>query len=108
MPFLLSKAEATGSGLVIEGSELLDDSKMAEWKLVQVEIEDMFHENRNGLIFSYSMTMNPNRIISVLIGNVVFIRHVADSVYELSTISVAEDDELIHYDFQMKERREKE
>jgi hypothetical protein len=68
-------------------------------------IQDTFHEARGGLVISYSIAMNPNRIISVLTDNVVFIRQVSESTYELSTISITKDDELIHFTFQMKENR---
>ena len=73
-PLLLSKAYATGSGIVIDCNELLEDSKSVERKLIQVEIQDTFQEARGGLVFSYSMTMNPNRLISTLTANVVFVR----------------------------------
>ena len=102
-PLLLSKAVPTGCGIVIDGNELLWDSKNIERKLIQVDIQDTFHEARGGLVFSYSIAMNPNRLISVLTKNVVFIRHVSETTYELSTISITKDDELIHFTFQMKE-----
>jgi hypothetical protein len=101
-PLLLSKADATGSGLVIDYSELLEDSKSIERKLIQVEIQDTFQEVRGGLVFSYSMTMNPNRLISVLTATVVFVRKVSEAIYELSTVSITTDDELIYFTFRMK------
>jgi hypothetical protein len=101
-PLLLLKANATGSGIVIDCSELLEDSKNVEHKLLQVEIQDTFQESRGGLVYSYSMTMNPNRLISALTGNVVFIRRVTEIIYELSTVSITTDDELIHFTFRMK------
>ena len=101
-PLLLSKAESAGGGITIGGSELLEDSEKIERKLVQVDIQDTFHEARGGLVFSYSMTMNPNRLISALTENVVFIRWVSETTYELSTVSITNDDELIHFTFQMK------
>ena len=104
-PLLLSKAVPTGCGIVIDGNELFEDSKNIERKLIQVDIQDTFHEARGGLVFSYSIAMNPNRLISVLTKNVVFIRQVSETTYELSTISITKDDELIYFTFQMKENR---
>ncbi|MBI3881649.1 MAG: hypothetical protein HY301_16495 [Verrucomicrobia bacterium] len=101
-PLILSKAEATGSGILIDGNELLENSKNIELNLLQVEIQDTFQEARGELMFSYSMTMNPNRLISALTGNVVFIRRVTETIYELSTVSITTDDELIHFTFRMK------
>jgi hypothetical protein len=101
-PLLLSKVEPTGGGIVIDGNELLEDSENVEHKLIQVEIQDTFHEARGGLVFSYSMTMNPNRLISALTENVVFIRRVSETIYELSTVSITTDDEPIHFTFRMK------
>ena len=101
-PLILSKAQATGGGILIDGNKLLKDSKNVELKLIQVEIQDTFQEARGGLVFSYSMTMNPSRLISALTGNVVFIRRVTEIIYELSTISITMDDELIHFTFRMK------
>jgi hypothetical protein len=80
----------------------LEDSKNIERKLIQVDIQDTFHEARGGLVFSYSMAMNPNRLISALTKNVVFIRRVSEATYDLSTVSITKDDELIHFTFQMK------
>ena len=73
-----------------------------ERKLIQVDIQDTFHEARGGIVFSYSMAMNPNRLISVLTENVVFIRRISETSYELSTVSITKDDELIPFTFQMK------
>lgn len=101
-PLLLSKAEPSGGGILIDGNELLEDSKNVELKLIQVEIQDTFHEARGGLVFSYSMTMNPNRLISALTENVVFIRRVSETIYELSTVLITKDDELVHFTFRMK------
>jgi hypothetical protein len=100
-----AKAVPTGCGIVIDGNELFEDSKNIERKLIQVDIQDTFHEARGGLVFSYSIAMNPNRLISVLTKNVVFIRQVSETTYELSTISITKDDELIYFTFQMKENR---
>jgi hypothetical protein len=88
-----------------DGNELLEDSKNIERKLIQVDIQDTFHKARGGLVFSYSMAMNPNRLISALTKNVVFIRRVSEATYELSTVSITRDDELIHFTFQMTENR---
>jgi adenylosuccinate synthase len=93
----------TGCGIVIDVNEILEDSKNIERELIQVDIQDTFHEARAGLVFSYSIAMNPNRLISVLTKNVVFIRRVSETTYELSTISITKDDELIYFSFQMKE-----
>ena len=104
-PLLLSQTMPTGCGIVIDGSELLEDTKNIQRKLIQVDIQDTFQEARDGLVYSYSMAMNPNRLISVLTKNVVFIRRVSETTYELSTISITKDDEFIHFTFQMKENR---
>lgn len=65
-------------------------------------IQDAFHEAHGELVFSYSMAMNSNRLISALSQNVVFIRRVSDTTCELSTVSITKDDELIQFTFQMK------
>jgi hypothetical protein len=101
-PRLLSKAEPSGGGIVIAGKELLEDSKTVEHKLTQVEIQDTFDEARGGLIFSSSLTMNPNRLISALTENIVFIRRVSGMIYALSTISISLDGGLAHFIFRMK------
>jgi hypothetical protein len=101
-PLLLSKAAPSDSGIVIDGKELLEDSKTVEHKLTQVEIQDTFDEARGRLVFSYSLTMNPNRLISALTENVVFIRRVSETIYDLSTVSITRDGELVHFIFRMK------
>jgi hypothetical protein len=101
-PLLLVKAEATGCGIVIGGNELLEDGKIIEHKLVQVDIQDTFEESHGGLLFAYSMTMNPNRLISALTENIVFIRRVTETIFEFSTISITKDDEMVHFSFRMK------
>jgi hypothetical protein len=45
--------------------------------------------------------MNPNRLISALTQNVVFIRRVSETTCELSTVLITKDDELIHFTFRM-------
>jgi hypothetical protein len=100
-PLLLSKAESTSSGIVIAGNELWEDSRSIEHRLVQADIQDTFHEARGGFVFSYSMAMNPNRLISALTQNVVFIRRVSETTCELSTVLITKDDELIHFTFRM-------
>jgi hypothetical protein len=101
-PLLLVKADPTGGGVVIGGNELLENEKTIEHKLVQVDIQDTFEESRGGLLFGYSMAMNPNRLISALTENVVFIRRVTETVFEFSTISITKDDEMVHFSFRMK------
>ena len=103
-PLLLTKAESTGGGIILDCNELMENSENIERKLIQVNIQDTFHESHGGLVFSYSMTMNPNRLISALKENVVFIRKISDMTYELSTILITNDADLIHFTFQMKEK----
>ena len=104
-PLLLSKAEPTGGGVIIDGNELMENSEKIGHNLIQVDIQDTFDEARDGLVFSYSMTMNPNRLISALTRNVVFIRKFSEMTYELATISITKDGDLIHFTFRMKEGR---
>ena len=101
-PLLLSKAEPTPSGVIIQGSELLPNSKTIERKFNQIDIQDLFHENRAELVFSYSMIMNPNRLISVVTENVVFIRRLSNLLFEFSTVLITKDGELVHFSFQMQ------
>jgi len=100
-PLLLTKAESSGNGIIIDGNELEDDSKI-EHKFQQTNIQDTFHEKRDDLVISYSMTMNPRRLISALIENVVFIRKISETIFEFSTVVITKDDEMIHFTFQMK------
>jgi hypothetical protein len=100
-PLLLTKAEPGGNGIVIEGNELRGDSKI-EFKFQQINIQDTFQEKRDNLIFSFSMIMNPRRLISALIENVVFIRKISETVFEFSTVVITKDNEMIHFTFQMK------
>ena len=46
--------------------------------------------------------MNSSRLISVLTENVVFIRLVSEALYELSTISVNKDNEIIRFEFRLR------
>ncbi len=92
----------TAGRVFFDGTELWEDSKNIECKLIQVDIQDTFHEARGGLVFSYSMAMNPNRLISALTENVVFIRRVSEATCELSTVSITKGDELTHFTFPMK------
>lgn len=101
-PLLLLKANPSGGGVVLDGSELLEDGKSIERKLVQVDIQDTFEESRGGLSFAYSMTMNPNRLVTALTENVVFIRRVTETIFEFSTISITKNDEIVHFSFRMK------
>lgn len=101
-PFLLTKVESTGGGIVINGSKLLENSEMIEYRLIQANIQDTFHESHGDLVFSYSIAMNSSRLISVLTENVVFIRLVSEALYELSTISVNKDNEIIRFEFRLR------
>lgn len=101
-PFLLTKVESTGGGVVISGCKLLENSETTEHRLIQADLQDAFHESQGDLVYSYSIAMNSSRLISVLTENVVFVRFVSEAICELSTISVNKENEVARFEFRMK------